>query len=114
MVICEKLPVSSEAILLPKVEPALEVEQFLGQSSKVFQPNAAIPLVIFIESAIDLLNIRESLEAFKNNGIYSLESIVFGSDDYVASIGAKRSINGEELSFARQSIGRLFSVFMTS
>jgi len=63
-----------------------------------------IPLVIFVESAIGLLNTRDSLEAFKNQSIFSLESIVFGSDDYVASIGAKRSINGEELTYARQSI----------
>ena len=34
----------------------------------------------------------------------SLKAIVFGSDDYVASIGAKRSKNGEELVYARQSI----------
>ena len=34
----------------------------------------------------------------------SWKAIVFGSDDYVASIGAKRSKNGEELVYARQSI----------
>ena len=57
---------------------------------------------------------RDSLEAFKNQSFFSLESIVFGSDDYVASIGAKRSINGEELTYARQSIGRGFQKIVIS
>ena len=61
----------SEALLLPKVESALEVEQFLELSSKSLSPSNPIPLVIFIESAIGLLNIRESLEAFKERDYYS-------------------------------------------
>ena len=47
---------------------------------------------------------RESLNVLKESKQLDLQSIVFGSDDYVASIGAKRSENGEELSYARQSI----------
>ena len=63
-----------------------------------------IPLVIFIESAVGLLNMRESLSVFHESNRFDLQAIVFGSDDYVASIGANRSENGEELSYARQSI----------
>merc|ERR1711892_425530 len=104
MRIFAEMKTTPEALLLPKVESALEVEEFLELSSKSISTPDPIPLVVFIESAIGLLNMRESLEAFKNQTIYSLESIVFGSDDYVASIGAKRSINGGELAYARQSI----------
>ena len=113
-----------EAVLLPKVESALEAEQFLEMCSTLKNIENT-PLVIFIESAIGLLNMKESLEVFKRTSLFNLEewffnwrtgvifmtqlekswkAIVFGSDDYVASIGAKRSKNGEELVYARQSI----------
>lgn len=94
--------IQPEALLLPKIDSPLEAEEFLDKSSK-YNLNK-LPLVVFIESAIGLLNMRQSLEILKNNDLFNLEAIVFGSDDYVASIGAKRSLNGEELLYARQSI----------
>ena len=65
MRIFTEMKTTPEALLLPKVESALEVEEFLELSSKSISASDPIPLVVFIESAIGLLNMRESLEAFK-------------------------------------------------
>ena len=61
-----------EAVLLPKVESALEAEQFLEMCS-TFKNFENTPLVIFIESAIGLLNMKESLEVFKRTSLFNLE-----------------------------------------
>ena len=61
-----------EAVLLPKVESALEAEQFLEMCSTLKNIENT-PLVIFIESAIGLLNMKESLEVFKRTSLFNLE-----------------------------------------
>ena len=47
-----------------------------------------ISLIIFIESALGLLNLREILEVGVDpTNLFNLEAVVFGSDDFFANIG---------------------------
>nr|XP_047142650.1 citramalyl-CoA lyase, mitochondrial isoform X2 [Hydra vulgaris] len=56
-----------------------------------------------VETAKGMLNLRSILdEATKEHSNICFEAFVFGSDDYLASIGAVRTINASELLFARQ------------
>ena len=49
---------------------------------------AKIKLIIFVESALGLLNLREILEAgIDQTNLFKLDAVVFGSDDFFANIG---------------------------
>lgn len=107
-----KLKTPPSCLLLPKVESSLEAEEFLEKLEEIIKTapwkedvsTVPIPLVSFIESAIGLLNIRSSFQTLESNSLINHECVVFGSDDFVASIGANRSESGEELMYARQSV----------
>lgn len=108
----EKLPMT---LMLPKVDTAEEALWFASTLKNIFKKgNLERPfrLVIFTESADGLLDLREILHRLKKlscgadkEGVaYVLEGVVFGSDDYCASIGATRTTDGKELLYARQKI----------
>jgi citrate lyase subunit beta-like protein len=64
-------------------------------------------LIIYIESAKSLLYLRDILQRTKEISeyhLFQLKAIVFGSDDFCASIGAERSNEGGEVMVARQKI----------
>ena len=113
--LCEDLRILRElksapsCLLLPKVDSAEEVREFVEAYSLAlgrcrWKLKAPVPLVSFIETAQGLLNIRESFQAILESQYIKHEATVFGSDDFVASIGAHRSQNGEELMYARQKL----------
>lgn len=113
--LCEDLRILRElksapsCLLLPKVDSAEEVREFVETYSLAlgrcrWKLKAPVPLVSFIETAQGLLNIRESFQAILESQYIKHEATVFGSDDFVASIGAHRSQNGEELMYARQKL----------
>lgn len=66
-----------------------------------------INLVIYAESAKSLLNLKEicsrTIELSEYH-LFHLDAIVFGSDDFCASIGATRSNDASEVLVARQQI----------
>lgn len=56
--------------------------------AKSLKREVNISLIIFIESALGLLNLREILEAgVDETNLFNLEAVVFGSDDFFANIG---------------------------
>lgn len=101
------------AIHLPKVDSTDILDEFtyafnsatsdwLTQSSKV-----RVGLIIFIESSkglIDLKEICQKAVSLKEKSAILPEAIVFGSDDFVADIGAARTDSAIELLYARQKI----------
>ncbi|XP_028396847.1 citramalyl-CoA lyase, mitochondrial-like [Dendronephthya gigantea] len=95
-------------LLVPKVEHVKHLEwinEKIFPVAKSLEPDVKISLIIFIESAIGLLNLREILEAGVDpTNLFNLEAVVFGSDDFFANIGATRTKDAKELMFARQSI----------
>lgn len=69
--------------------------------------DSLVDLIIYVESAKGLLDLREICQHAMELDEYSnlrLAGIVFGSDDFCANIGATRTDNGRELLFARQSV----------
>lgn len=66
-----------------------------------------INLIIYTESAKSLLFLRDILQRAKELSeyhLFQLDAIVFGSDDFCASIGAERSNDAKEVMVARQQI----------
>lgn len=96
-------PAHPHGFLLPKVEHADEViaadqalhiaEREGGMSAGLFALHA------MTETALGVVNLREICQASPR-----LQTLVFGAEDYAASIGATRSREGSEILFARSAI----------
>ncbi|XP_041352207.1 citramalyl-CoA lyase, mitochondrial-like [Gigantopelta aegis] len=102
----DKLP---QTVLLPKVDTVDDIIEFTTMFKNVTKDkNGYCPyLIVYIETAIGLLNMRNILQQAKDfsaYGIYQLDGVVFGSDDLCADIGASRSTAGTELMYARQQV----------
>ncbi|XP_046840949.1 citramalyl-CoA lyase, mitochondrial-like [Xenia sp. Carnegie-2017] len=95
-------------ILVPKVEHVHQLEwvnERISHVAKLQNSNRKISLIIFIESALGLLNLRDIVMAgVDQSNVFNLEAVVFGSDDFFANIGATRTRDAKELMFARQAI----------
>ncbi|KAL7646295.1 UNVERIFIED_CONTAM: hypothetical protein RMT77_003204 [Armadillidium vulgare] len=64
-----------------------------------------VRLIIYVESAKSLLNLQSICEYTKTESKSShfiLDGVVFGSDDFCADIGATRTSEAKEVTFARQ------------
>ena len=62
------------------------LQAIVGSNSSRYCPH----LITYVESAEGLLNMKHVLlmaEQFTKKGIYHLDGVVFGSDDYCADIG---------------------------
>jgi len=117
------------AIHLPKVDDPEILEEFayafnssfMSQSSSSpesrkmnRQMNRPIGLIIFIESARALVQLKEICLAavkLKSRSCLVPEALVFGSDDYVADIGATRTADASELIYARQKVVTVAKAF---
>ena len=105
----KKLP---STIMLPKVESTSDLDSFeecLTNACKENNIKSGFKLVIFMESAIGLLNLHSVCEhaaqRLKSGTCpYTLDGIVFGSDDFLANIGATRTKDAMEIIMARQSV----------
>ncbi|XP_064089477.1 citramalyl-CoA lyase, mitochondrial-like isoform X1 [Macrobrachium nipponense] len=102
---------------LPKVESPQHLEWFaekLKSVVKVSNISEKVRLIIFTESASSLLDLpaicRRGVELSKDSP-FELDGIVFGSDDFCADIGATRTNEAKELSFARQYVVTVAKAF---
>ncbi|MEE6470822.1 hypothetical protein FKM82_009075, partial [Ascaphus truei] len=97
-------------VMLPKVETSEEVQWFTDKflhylkGRKLTQP---IHLITFVETAVGLLNFKdvcdEALRRGPHVGLH-LDGVVFGAEDFRASIGATSSKETHDLLYARQKI----------
>ncbi|XP_067946484.1 citramalyl-CoA lyase, mitochondrial-like isoform X2 [Watersipora subatra] len=94
------------AMVVPKVD-TLDEAKWLADELKRYEGARGMQLITQVESAQGLLNLNiicnflsEKLEDINAN----LAAVIFGSDDFCASIGATRSASGEELLYARQKV----------
>ena len=94
-----------DCIVLPKIESQYEIQKFSNLVHKIKGIDFCIPVMILIESPIGLLNLREILTTASRlkTGI-QLTGVIFGSDDYLARLGAVRTESRNELVYARQHI----------
>ncbi|KAM9319989.1 citramalyl-CoA lyase, mitochondrial [Gastrophryne carolinensis] len=97
-------------IMLPKVESAEEIRWFTEKfvhhlkGRNMAQP---IYLITFVETAIGLLNFKSVCEEASQRGPQfgiQLDGVVFGAEDFRASIGATNSKDTHDIMYARQKV----------
>lgn len=92
-----------DSIVVPKIETAEQIKWVSGHiESYELSSNlniGAIRLLIGVETAKGILNLKEIAESDKR-----LEAIIFGAEDYAASIGATRTKEGTEVLYARSAV----------
>jgi citrate lyase beta subunit len=96
------LPHRPDGIVIPKVE---SLEQIRWGSDRIEAaeltngwPVSSIRMLVGVETAKGILNLKEIASHPR------LDGIIFGGEDFAASIGAKRSESAVELSYARQAV----------
>ena len=104
------------SIHLPKVDDPEILEEFAYAFNSVFPhpKSPLIGLIVFIESARALVQLKEICLAavkLKSKSRLVPEALVFGSDDFVADIGATRTGAAEELTYARQKVVTVAKAF---
>ena len=97
------LTAQPDSIVVPKIETAEQVKWVSDQIESYELSNkldlGSIRLLIGLETAKGILNIKEIAESDKR-----LEAMIFGGEDYAASIGAVRTKLATELLYARQAV----------
>ena len=92
-----------DAIVVPKVETAAQVRsiseyiELYEVSSKM--ETGSIRMLVGVETAKGILNLKEIAEADKR-----LEAIIFGAEDFAASVGATRTREATEVLYARAAV----------
>ena len=91
-----------DSIVVPKIETPEQV-RWVSKQIETFELSnklniGSIRLLIGVETAKGILNLKEIAESDKR-----LEAIIFGGEDYAASVGAVRTKSATELLYARQA-----------
>jgi len=97
------LATNPDAIVVPKIESAEQVK-WVSEHIESYELSSnlnigAICLLIGVETAKGILNLKEIAEADKR-----LEAIIFGAEDYAASVGATRTKEATEVLYARSAV----------
>jgi citrate lyase subunit beta-like protein len=92
-----------DAIVVPKVETARQVRA-ISEYIEVYELSSKMPLrtirmLVGVETARGILNLKEIAEVDKR-----LDAIIFGAEDYAASIGATRTREATEVLYARSAV----------
>jgi citrate lyase subunit beta-like protein len=92
-----------DAIVVPKIESAEQVK-WVTERIEAFEQSSnlnsgSIRLLVGVETAKGILNLKEIAESDRR-----LEAIIFGAEDFAASIGAKRTKDATEVLYARQAV----------
>lgn len=92
-----------DALVLPKVETADQVRWISGVMES-YELSGGLPLgqirlLIGVETALGILNLKEIAGASNR-----LDAIIFGGEDFAASVGAVRTPDATELLYARLAV----------
>ncbi len=92
-----------DTIVLPKVETADQVRS-ISEYIEVYERSSkmeigSIRMLIGVETARGILNLKEIAEADKR-----LEALIFGAEDFAASVGATRTPEATEVLYARSAV----------
>ncbi|KAL5275674.1 hypothetical protein ACFFRR_001488 [Megaselia abdita] len=93
-------------IFLPKVESVVDLQKF-GETLAENPGNNERKLIFYVESCQSIMNLPEICKAAKDFGErykFLPVGIVFGSDDFVADLGAGKSDSSQEIMYARQRV----------
>ncbi len=101
------LPCRPDGIVIPKVNSASQIAWVDHRISSFEKKNKlsanSIKLIPIIETALGLINLREISSSSPR-----LTALIFGSEDLAGEIGAKRSLEGWEIFYARSAV-RLYA-----
>ena len=97
------LATEPNAIVIPKIETAEQVS-WVSERIEIYELTSrlnigSIRLLIGVETAKGILNLKEIAEADRR-----LEAIIFGAEDYPASVGATRTKEATEVLYARSAV----------
>ncbi len=97
------LATNPDSIVVPKVETAAQVRA-ISDYIEMYELSAKmavrkIRMLVGVETARGILNIKEIAEADRR-----LEAVIFGAEDYAASIGATRTKEATEVLYARSAV----------
>ena len=96
------LPFQPDGIVVPKVERAQQINvvanSIAAEERKQGWPKDSVRILIGAESAAGIVNLNEIAAHAR------LDAIIFGGEDYAASIGAQRTKEAVELLYARQAV----------
>jgi citrate lyase beta subunit len=97
------LATNPDAIVVPKIETARQVKE-VSEYIEMYELSArmavgSIRMLIGVETAKGILNLKEIAEAEKR-----IEAIIFGAEDFAASIGATRTTESTEVLYARSAV----------
>lgn len=97
------LAANPDTIVVPKIESADQVlwvsDHIESYELSSGQELGSVHLLAGVETAKGILNLRKIAEADRR-----LEAIIFGAEDYAASIGARRTKEATEVLYARQAV----------
>lgn len=103
-----------QCVFVPKTNTADDIKWLYEKLSKALTTNnnqsSPIRFFFYMESSQSLINLKSiiaaslDLSSCKYNSRFILEGFVFGSDDYCADIGAQRTKDAAELTYARQKM----------
>jgi citrate lyase subunit beta/citryl-CoA lyase len=88
-----------DGVLLPKVDSASAVEEVARAFARGARSGAVPPLLLLLETPRAILRAAEIAAADA-----PVAALLFGAEDFTASLAVERTIDGEELSFARAQI----------
>lgn len=97
------LATNPDTVVVPKIETAEQVK-WVSEHIETYELSSklnigSVRLLVGVETAKGILNLKEIAEADKR-----LEAIIFGGEDYAASVGAVRTKDATELLYARQAV----------
>jgi len=96
------LPYRPDGIVIPKVESLEQIRwgSEIIESAELTNgwPINSVRMLVGVETAKGILNLKEIASHPR------LDGIIFGGEDFAASIGAKRSESAIELLYARQAV----------
>jgi citrate lyase beta subunit len=97
------LPGRPDGIVIPKVREAAQVHWVSAQLAEAERANGwpagSIVLVVLIESAMGIVNLREIASSDPR-----LEGLIFGAEDLAGDIGAVRTPEAWEIFYARSAV----------
>lgn len=100
-------------LFVPKMNTVDDVKwlyESLDKSLRERRDTPHLRMFFYMESATSLIHLNEiirtglDLSTKKYRAQFGLEGFVFGSDDYCADIGAERTKDAAELTYARQKV----------
>jgi citrate lyase subunit beta-like protein len=97
------LATNPDTIVVPKIETAEQVK-WVSEHIETYELSSklnigSVRLLVGVETAKGIMNLKEIAEADKR-----LEAIIFGGEDFAASVGAVRTKDATELLYARQAV----------